>query len=54
LGRPLFAGAVIGTPDTLHRRLTELEAVGVQEVWLSFPDVLSLEPLRFFAREFLA
>jgi F420-dependent oxidoreductase-like protein len=54
LGRPLFSGAVIGTPDTLHERLTELEAIGVQEVWLGFPDVLSLEPLRFFAREFLA
>jgi F420-dependent oxidoreductase-like protein len=54
LGRPLFAGAVIGTPDTLHKRFTELEAIGVQEVWLGFPDVLSLEPLRFFAREFLA
>ena len=52
-GRSLLAGAIMGTPDTIRQRLDELEAIGVQEVWLSFPDVLDLEPLRFFAREFL-
>lgn len=54
LGRPSFAGAMIGTPDTIRKRLAELEAAGVQEVVLSFPDVLQLESLRFFAREFIA
>jgi F420-dependent oxidoreductase-like protein len=54
VGRPLLAGALIGTPDTIRQRLAELEAIGVQEMTLSFPDVLDLEPLRFFAREFLA
>lgn len=54
LGRPSFAGAMIGTPDTIRQRLAELEAAGVQEVVLSFPDVLQLESLRFFAREFIA
>lgn len=54
MGRPLMAGAIIGTPDTIRQRLEELEAVGVQEMWLSFPDCLELEPLRFFAREFIA
>ena len=54
LGRPSFAGAMIGTPDTIRKRLAELEAAGVQEVILSFPDVLQLESLRFFAREFIA
>jgi F420-dependent oxidoreductase-like protein len=53
LGRPLFAGALIGTPDDIRRSLDELEAIGVQEVILSFPDVLNLETLRFFAEEFL-
>jgi alkanesulfonate monooxygenase SsuD/methylene tetrahydromethanopterin reductase-like flavin-dependent oxidoreductase (luciferase family) len=46
--------ALIGRPDTIRERLTELEAAGVQEVILSFPDVLQLESLRFFAREFIA
>jgi F420-dependent oxidoreductase-like protein len=54
LGRPSFAGAMIGTPDTIRSRLAELEEIGVQDVILSFPDVLDLEPLRFFAKEFMA
>ena len=54
LGRPGFAGAMIGTPDMIRKRLAELEEAGVQEVILNFPDVLQLEPLRFFAREFMA
>ncbi len=54
VGRPMLAGALIGTPDTIRQHLAELEAVGVQEIWLSFPDVLDLEPLRFFAKEFIA
>jgi F420-dependent oxidoreductase-like protein len=54
VGRPLLAGALIGTPDTIRQRLAELETVGVQEVILSFPDELELEPLRYFAREFIA
>lgn len=53
LSRPVFAGALIGTPDAIRPRLDELEAAGVQEVVLSFPDILDLEPLRFFAREFI-
>lgn len=53
-GRPLAAGALIGSPETIRRRLAELEAAGIQEVVLGFPDTLSLEPLRFFAREFMA
>jgi len=31
-----------------------LEAVGVQEVILGFPDVLQLDSLRFFAKEFIS
>jgi alkanesulfonate monooxygenase SsuD/methylene tetrahydromethanopterin reductase-like flavin-dependent oxidoreductase (luciferase family) len=51
LSRPIAAGTLIGTPETIRRRLTELEAAGVQEVILRFPDILQLETLRFFARE---
>jgi len=54
LGRPVMAGALIGSPDTIHPRLTELEAAGVQEVILGFPDILRLDTLRFFADEFIA
>ena len=53
LSRPVYAGALIGTPDAIRPRLDEMEAAGVQEVILGFPDVLDLEPLRFFAQEFL-
>jgi F420-dependent oxidoreductase-like protein len=53
-GRPVAAGGVIGNPDTIRKRLAELEAAGVQEVILGFPDVLQLDSLRFFAKEFIA
>ena len=53
LDRPVARGALIGSPDTIRRRLAELEAAGVQEVILSFPDVLQLDSLRFFAKEFI-
>jgi F420-dependent oxidoreductase-like protein len=54
LDRPVAAGALIGSPDTLRPRLAELEAAGVQEVILGFPDALQLDSLRLFAREFIA
>ncbi|HEX8034705.1 MAG TPA: LLM class F420-dependent oxidoreductase [Ktedonobacterales bacterium] len=54
LGRPVTAGALIGSPHTIRPRLTELEAAGVQEVILGFPDILRLDTLRFFADEFFA
>jgi alkanesulfonate monooxygenase SsuD/methylene tetrahydromethanopterin reductase-like flavin-dependent oxidoreductase (luciferase family) len=53
LGRPVTAGALIGNPDTIRKRLAELEAAGVQEVILGFPDVLQLDSLHFFAKEFI-
>lgn len=54
LGRPSTAGALIGSPDTVRQRLAELEEAGVQELILGFPDVLQLDSLRFFAKEFIA
>ncbi len=50
-GRPVGAGALIGTPETINRRLANLEAAGVQEVILGFPDILQVDTLRFFAQE---
>jgi len=54
LDRPVAHGALIGTPDTIRKRLDELEVAGVHEVILSFPDVLQLDSVRFFAKEFIA
>jgi alkanesulfonate monooxygenase SsuD/methylene tetrahydromethanopterin reductase-like flavin-dependent oxidoreductase (luciferase family) len=53
LDRPVARGALIGSPDTIRKRLAELEAAGVQELILSFPDVLQLDSLRVFAQEFI-
>jgi F420-dependent oxidoreductase-like protein len=54
LDRPVGAGALIGSPETIRKRLDELEAIGVQEVILGFPDILEQDTLRFFAEEFMA
>jgi F420-dependent oxidoreductase-like protein len=54
LERPVARGALIGSPDTIRKRLAELEAAGVQEVILGFSDVLQLDSLRRFAKEFIA
>ncbi len=45
--------ALVGTPETIRRRLAEYEQIGAQEVILFFPDSRELEPLRFFAKEVL-
>jgi F420-dependent oxidoreductase-like protein len=46
--------ALIGSPDTIRKRLAAFEAAGVQELIIAFPDVLQLDSLRFFAKEFIA
>jgi alkanesulfonate monooxygenase SsuD/methylene tetrahydromethanopterin reductase-like flavin-dependent oxidoreductase (luciferase family) len=46
--------ALIGSPATIRKRLEALEEAGVQELIIIFTNVLELEPLRIFAREFLA
>jgi F420-dependent oxidoreductase-like protein len=53
LDRPVARGALIGNPDTIRNGLDELEAAGVQEVILGFPDALQLDALRLFAKEFI-
>ncbi len=56
LRRPAFANSLkfFGPPDTIRRQLHALEAVGVQEVILNFPDALQLDSLRLFAKAFIA
>ncbi len=44
---------LIGSPATIRKHLAELEAAGVQEVILAFPDVLQPDTLRLFAQEFI-
>ena len=45
--------ALIGSPDTIRKRLADFEAAGVQELIIGFHDVLQLDSLRFFAKEFI-
>jgi F420-dependent oxidoreductase-like protein len=46
--------ALVGSPETIRKRLAAFEEAGVQELILAFPAVSQLDALRFFAREFLA
>ena len=43
--------ALIGTPDSIRKRLTEIEQAGAQEIILFMQDAKDLEPIRLFARE---
>jgi F420-dependent oxidoreductase-like protein len=45
------ASAMIGSPETIRRRIAELEDAGIQELIIWFPDAAKLESLRLFARE---
>ena len=47
------ANSLIGTPDSMRKRIAEYEEAGVQELILWFPDAAKLESLRLFAREFI-
>jgi len=43
--------ALIGTPDAIRKRLTEIEQAGAQEIILFMQDARDLEPIRLFGRE---
>ena len=43
--------ALVGTPDTIRKRLAEYEQVGVQEAILFVQDSKELEPLRILAKD---
>jgi F420-dependent oxidoreductase-like protein len=53
-GGNVIDDSLIGTPDTIRKRIAAYEAVGVQELLLMFPDVLQLDSIRRFAKEFIA
>jgi F420-dependent oxidoreductase-like protein len=44
---------LLGSPATIREGLDALEAAGVQEVLLLFPDALHLDSLRLFAKAFM-
>jgi F420-dependent oxidoreductase-like protein len=48
-----ISGGLIGSPDTIRQRIAALEAAGVQELMLSFPDITTLNSLSLFAKEFI-
>ncbi|HET7641843.1 MAG TPA: LLM class F420-dependent oxidoreductase, partial [Ktedonobacteraceae bacterium] len=43
--------AIIGTPNTIRRRLAEIEEAGAQEIILFMPDSKDLAAVRLFAHE---
>lgn len=49
-----ISSGLIGSPETIRKRLANLEAAGVQELILNFVNKTDLEQIRFFAREFLS
>ncbi|GHO71350.1 LLM class F420-dependent oxidoreductase [Ktedonobacter sp. SOSP1-52] len=55
LGFPgdVLSYGLIGSPETIRRRLAAYEATGVQELVISFFDAPRLDTLRRFAREFI-
>jgi alkanesulfonate monooxygenase SsuD/methylene tetrahydromethanopterin reductase-like flavin-dependent oxidoreductase (luciferase family) len=50
---PAINNALIDSPDTIRKRIAAYEASGVQELQMMFPDVLQLDSLRRFAKEFI-
>ena len=48
-----LSSALIGSPETIRRRLRAYEAAGVQELVMHLSDVTHLETIRRFAREFI-
>ena len=50
----LLNDSLIGTPDTIRKRIAAYEAVGVQELEIIFPDATKLNSIRRFAQEFIA
>jgi F420-dependent oxidoreductase-like protein len=45
---------LVGTLDTIRKRIAAYEAAGVQELQIIFPDAIRLDSIRRFAKEFIA
>jgi F420-dependent oxidoreductase-like protein len=46
--------ALVGSPDTIRKRIAMYEEAGVQELIIMFPDAVSLKSIRRFASEFMS
>lgn len=46
--------SLVGTIDTIRRRIAAYEAIGVQELQIIFPDAVQLDSIRRFAKAFIA
>ena len=53
-GERMRGAGLIGSPNTIRKRLAEIEAAGVQELIIAFVNRTNLEQIRFFAKEFIA
>jgi F420-dependent oxidoreductase-like protein len=51
-GSAIIDDSLVGTPDTIRKRIAAYEAVGVQELVLIFVNRTDLDTIRLFAREF--
>ena len=49
-----ISSGLIGSPETIRKRLADFEAADVQELILAFVNKTDLEQIRFFAREFIS
>lgn len=53
--RPFMSfAALVGSPATIRKRITEYEEAGAQELLFRFPEPLNLDMIRLFAQEFIA
>jgi F420-dependent oxidoreductase-like protein len=53
-GERMRGAGLIGSPNTIRKRLAEIEAAGVQELIIAFVNRTNLEQIQFFAKEFIA
>ncbi|MBV9229810.1 MAG: LLM class F420-dependent oxidoreductase [Chloroflexi bacterium] len=53
MGGSAINDSLIGTIDTIRKRIAAYEAAGVQELMIFFPDAIQLDSIRRFAKEFI-
>lgn len=46
--------SLVGSPETIRRRIAQLEALGIDEIIIDFPSATDLTALHRFAQEFIS